>query len=234
MRRRCLRRAPRSGLAAALAAGADIVGWHTHIADNGDKAAPASFAAMGLRRDQHEDAEDASNAHQRAAWYAFQQMTQYLGSVEAASLLYPDVDSIGVSHEDFVRNESTVWTSVDDVWVLEFQCSSGLLPWAYLLFIDPFGDLECASVALEVASTSGRLSVTVHRQSTSPEAVTLATESAGTFPNDTWTSATVSAEVIPASERSTWSTSVTVARGIWPVLVRSSVRLRAGEPEVAS
>lgn len=226
-------------LAVAAVAGAEIVGWHTLMAS-----LDTGFAGTGLRRDLHESTELPEVALQRPSWWAYQRYVQLLGGASEVAALLPsrlptteramqeEVESgNGAAYDiwavEFTRPVRTPATTVQsDVAALHVPAG---LPrgWAYLLFIDPYGDTNCATVTL---TSSGSGTHTVVQVATQPLAATLPSYTApGFLPASTWTA---------VSERShtcgpSLDLEVSLTAGRYPVLLFSSQELTVRSVEVS-
>lgn len=230
-------------LAVAMAGGADIVGWHTHMANNDN-----AFAGIGLRRDFHDQDVGPYAAAARPAWFAFRRLTHLLGGATEVRVLTPDLSD--KTHEGIDSDlEAGKWTAEQQAWVIEFRGASmttldrarapegsGLSRvgdgwWAYLVFTEPSPpDASEKADAARVYFVNYRDSsedVTVYTVATQPTASTLMTGPDDTYPPQTWSFEPASMRHPVALDASTpYAYPVTTGRAQWPRLVMSPQRLR--------
>ncbi|RME20980.1 MAG: hypothetical protein D6798_19180 [Deltaproteobacteria bacterium] len=211
-------------LSVAMAAGADIVGWHPWMAR-----LPANFAGYGLRRDLHDVHEDISNAQARPSWYAFRRMAGFFSGATAVRRLLPDLDG---KHDDLLGAEPLAL--VDKIWLIEVEGAPGLMGghgYAYLAFIDPFGTVDLAKGDGDIDATpscarlvldSGGLVGFVRSVPTAPDAEVLATPVAGVLPDTLWVDG-VGEALSPDSGTSQYP--IILRRGAWPTLITSPLPL---------
>lgn len=213
-------------LSVALAGGADIVGWHTFMSDNGLIGAgeESQFAAMGLRRDQHDRDVAPSAAQQRVSWFAYQRMTRLLGSVVSTTILLPEPSRVGSDHSDLEELIATDWDLLDDVWCIELELNSPFLArWAYVLFLDPYGEANCAEIYLRSASASRGTAIRVVQMPTNPLEFSSGPTVAREFPEDSWTVEEAIEVALELAELLV--VRVDLARGTWPVLLLATEAL---------
>lgn len=240
-------------LVAAMLGGADIIGWHTHLSDNG-----SAFAGTGLRRDFHADDLEASIAAARPSWFAFQRLVRVLGRVSEVTLLNPAALDLPTRGDLGAKLGDGSLDGPDLVWVVEFAGarmisgvgSGGTFPlsggfadwWAYAVFIDDTAVAArtlpaCASVRF-VGKEDPLTARPVYFLPTTPTASTLMSSSGDEFPSQTWSvDPTV---LLPHTDIDlgilgltvpTWR--VQVSRGQWPALLLCRQRLAVGEIEVS-
>lgn len=225
-------------MAVALAAGAPIVGWHSHM---GIPGAGSDFAGQGLRRDLHDVDEadsDPATALQRPSWYAFQRMARLLTGATRAERLLPTLPS---GHEMLQDREPLPHD--DKVWVLEFRDLPSLpFAFVYLLFIDSFGTVPvsasftgdsddspgCARVAFSLSSSSAFAWLA----DCGPQAAALVPGSPGEFPDTIWTAPPFEPLAIDTSTGSPRLV-VELMRDRWPLLLFSSSPLRIDTVETS-
>lgn len=213
-------------LAVAMAAGADIVGWHTWMAR-----LPSEFAGYGLRRDLHSPFLDVSVAEARPSWYAFRRMARFFGGATSVRRLLPDTPAI---HEDVARLEPL--SLADQVWVIEIDNPPGMYGGsfhAYLAFLDPFGTVPvakggpgdadaaplCARLVLQ--STLPGLRGWVVRVPTAPELEGLDAPPSGRLPATRWVHGMTEPVDYTTTGFGYMQVAVVLTRGAWPVLLAS-------------
>ena len=151
----------------ALGGGADVVGWHPHMANNG-----TDYAGCGLRMDFSDADERAAVAFQRPSWMAYQRFGQILGGASGVELVWPRLGSA------LVEPTGTASVIADDatfqVGVVEFEGAnlSGFGTsthsslkgfdsvgtwWAYQCFIDPLVALDGKAARVATATISFRV-----------------------------------------------------------------------------
>lgn len=238
---------------AAMLGGADIIGWHTHLSDNG-----SAFAGTGLRRDFHADDLETSLAAARPSWFAFQRLVRVFGRVSEVTLLNPAPSHLPL------RDDLGAWLrdgSIDGpdlVWVVELAGArmisgvggGGALPlsggfadwWAYAVFID---DTAVEARTLPACATVRFIGLDdplsprpVYFLPTAPTASTLVASGTDEFPSQTWSvDSTVLAGRtdidlgILGLEVPAWQ--VRVSRGQWPAILLCRERLTIGDLEVS-
>lgn len=221
-------------LAAARSAGAQIVGWHTPMS-----APTGSFAAMGLRRDQHDSSTDPSVAYQRPAYDAYRRFGQLLGSYQGCRRLavpgaeYPEPDEDDIDIHGLWDDRDFKPGALHDIWVVEFSAPIDSVPaWAYLLFMDPDGTAEgsCALVTLRGSALPfGDVAVTRHPL----QPIDMRTgTTAGHYPETLWTYETPT--MLPRSPYGRvrrWN--IALGQSQYPVLLTSTRQLAVLAAEVA-
>lgn len=139
--------------AAAGAAGASVVGWHTLMAPFDD----AGFAGTGLRRDRHLETQSAQAALERPSWWAFRRFLRRLGSAYEVQAVYPVID-LWPSHAD-LQAAFDAGTEGNDLyaWAVTYALAEPVLidhverSFALLLFVDPWGPVETADFTVSTA-----------------------------------------------------------------------------------
>ena len=190
-------------LAAAHCAGVPVAGWHCLMADT-------QFLATGLRRDCHNNRLTVDVAQQRPSWWAFQQYVQQLGSAARVSLLAP---VISFDHDTLSEMPLDVSLST---WVVEYETE---VWYVYLVFLDPFGAVDCAAVRFQSAASPDEELLGGYSNSTAPTQADTLPASSG-FPTYDWHSS-MWEYVIPRSTRFT----VMIGRGQYPILIKTQQRL---------
>ncbi|MCK6517858.1 hypothetical protein L6R46_22705 [Myxococcota bacterium] len=164
-------------LGGVLASGATAAGWHSWMSGIED-----AFEYMGLRVDGTPSQAPAVQAQPRPSWFSFARLSEVLSEVFAGQMLLPAISSL---------SDLAGMTKADGLVVLEFMVSStpfGLHRYAYLVFYDPTGAANGATVEVYSAFSvvqASLVSTRVNGQPTSSggSATTLPT-SVATFDPD--------------------------------------------------
>ncbi len=223
-------------LAAALAGGASVVGWHSHMSVRS-----GAFAGMGLRRDQHDtEVLDPTRAFQRPSYAAYRRFGTLLGdygvvrrlSVPGASFPEPADTDIDI-HALYMGMS---WNDLDHLWVIEFSgrvTGSTVAPYAYLCFVDPDVSVSTACGVLTLRPYAPAWSApAVQRRYLKPSGMATGASTSG-YPTTLWWFP-ADRPVAPSDEGAAAPRyQVVVGQAQYPVLLTSSRRLVVDTAETA-
>lgn len=209
-------------LAAAHCAGVQVAGWHCLMGDAPQEggAGSAPFMGTGLRRDLHYDTGSPGEAAQRASWPAFRDYVSWLGGLPAR-LLWPDLTSY--RERKVLEDDMASWPVENHVWVVEYEATyDGFYhTYYYLVFVDPFGEMDAAMITFESASSSAEEVTDLWlMRSLQPLGVEAPGGPADTFPYYLW-----SLEPEECVHPGDTIFQLTVARGQYPALLTTPQRL---------
>ncbi len=219
-------------MALALAAGAKIVGWHCHIANQ-----YSAFAGTGLREDFQELDAPPIEATMRPAWFAFRRFARMLPDASQVRVVWPVFLGDDTTFDNLTeRSVRPGWSPEDCAWVLAFEGISAwsvASGWVYLVFVDPVWPGAAGSrpvgmrfVLKTVDSHSSRPQLLKVPTSPSAAPETVPGTSVDHYPVESWLPSPPTSVTMSRNPDATYRTAeLQQPLTPWPALYLSSVEL---------